>query len=199
MQQVDERDGNIRTTGTITTSEFTFSQVSASVPGLSPISDELSCSGSRIVFDLRSTNPAMHVVRSRDFNSDICTLAGIADAAVLLSGNSRTAPYAEVVVDDGVNPLEAQGDVVVRGNRGRLEAPLVEVGTGETVAQLTLSLELTRAGAPSTTIERDGRSRVIDTDTPYWAHVGVETSDGRRGEVTCAAEEEVRTTMTSRR
>lgn len=199
VQQVDERDGNIRTTGTITTSEFVLSDVSASAPGLSLVVDELSCTGSEITFDLRSTNPTMHVVRARDFNSDVCQVPGIPDAAVLLSGNSRRAPFAEVVIDDGTNPLEAQGDVVVRGRHGRLEAPLVEDLTGETVAQLTLRLELARAGAPSTTTGRDGRSRVVETVTPYLAHIIVETTDGRRGEVTCAAEEEVETTMTHRR
>ncbi|MVA75819.1 hypothetical protein GC722_07255 [Auraticoccus sp. F435] len=199
VEEVDDRDGNIRTTGTITTSEFTFSNVSASVPGYSPVPDELSCSGSKIVFDIYTTNPPVHVVRSKDFNSAICAVEGIPHAQVLLSGESRWAPYAEVVVDDGTNPLKAEGDVAMRGPRGRLVTPLLEVFTGDTVADLTLRVELTQAGAPVTTVERDGRSRVIETVTPFEAHISVETTDGRRGEVTCAAEELQHTSMTFRR
>ncbi len=199
VEQVDQRDGNIRTTGTITTSEFTFSNVLASAPGFSLITDELSCSGSKIVFDVRSTNPPVHVVRSKDFGSEICTVAGIPDAEVLLSGGDRWTPYAEVVIDDGVNPLKAQGDVVMRGNQGSLDAPLEEIFTGETVARLSLHVELRRAGDPTTTVERDGRSRTIRTVRPYRAHITVETTDGRRGEVVCAAEEVVDAQLTYRR
>ncbi|WP_114558842.1 hypothetical protein [Desertihabitans aurantiacus] len=199
VEQVDERDGNIRTTGTVTTTEYAFSDVAVDVPGYEVVVDELSCDGSRIDFDLLSTNPSAHVVRSRDFGSDICTFAGTADTQVRLSGEDRSAPYAEVVVDDGVNPLKAQGEIGMRGLQGTLVAPLTEIFTGETVATLTLRLRLVPAGPPTTTVERDGRALFTRTETPYLAELSLTTTDGRRGEVSCPASEVLEGSITPRR
>jgi hypothetical protein len=199
VEHVDERDGNVRTTGTITQTEYAITVTSVDLPGYTVLPATGDCSGARHEFDLRTTNPRVQVIRSTTFGSQICALSGIADAEVRLSGTSRSQPFVEVVIDDGVSPQKASGELSLRGGSGTVTVPLVDLTTGEPVADLAIAVDLRRSGPGTREVASGPGIQERTRFTPFVATVEVVSSDGRSGTATCAAFEAVTVTRIDRR
>jgi hypothetical protein len=118
--------------------------------------------------------------------SAICPLDGLPDGAVLLDDDLR-APEFTVVIDDGVDPLKALGQLSLPGFSGSATAPLVSLTTGEPVADLTIHVTLKRIGKPVHESIREGRVTQRFSTVPYLAAITVDTSDGRSGTAECVA------------
>jgi hypothetical protein len=95
----------------------------------------------------------------------------------------------EVVIDDGVNPQNASGDLLLRGGSvAEATVPLIDLRTEEEVAELTISVQLDRIGRRSRESESfDGITEWLVV-VPYRATITVSTSDGRSGVAHCYAE-----------
>jgi hypothetical protein len=189
VEEVRERNGNSWTTGSVTSNDYAIEVSSVSVPGYSVLPQADDCDGSQLAFDLRTTNPSAQVLSSATFGSDICRLEGLADGAVLLAEQDVRAPRFEVVIDDGVDPLEASGIVELHGWSGSTTAPLVSRMRGEQVADLTIGVTLNRIGDRIHESVRDGDVTERVSVVSYLAAITVDTSDERSGTADCFAEE----------
>ena len=187
VEVIRERNGNSWTRGTTTSAEYAVDVTSVTVPGYTVLPEADDCNGNRHDFDLRTTNPTARIFHDTDFESDICPLDGLPDGAVLLDDDLR-APEFTVVIDDGVDPLKALGELTLRGFSGTATAPLVSLITGEPVADLTISVTLNRIGKPVHESIREGRVTQRVSFVPYMASITVDTSDGRSGTTECFAQ-----------
>jgi len=194
VEVIRERSGNSWTRGTVTSSEYAVDVTSVTVPGYTVLPEAGDCNGDRIDFDLRTTNPSAQIFHDTRFDSAICPLDGLPDGAVLLRGALR-APRFEVVIDDGVDPLEASGELSLRGFSGTTTVPLLSRISGEPVADLTISVTLNRIGKRLHESIREGRITEWVSLVPYLASITVDTSDGSSGTTECFAEEVTRTTI----
>ncbi|GAA2095848.1 hypothetical protein GCM10009841_07280 [Microlunatus panaciterrae] len=185
---IRERSGNSWTTGSTVTTDYTVLAQTVTVPGYTVLPEANDCSGSEIIFDVRTTNPAAQVYGDTEFESAICALEGLPYGEVRLTGSVQE-PFFEVVIDDQVNPLKASGEVLMQGHRGSGSAPLSSLVTGDQVAVLNLTLDLQRAGRrqAESVAEPGWKERV--SWVPYHASVDVTTSDGRAGRAKCDAEQ----------
>jgi hypothetical protein len=194
VELIRERSGNSWTRGTITTAEYAVDVTSVTVPGYTVLPEADDCNGNRIDFDLRTTNPSAQIFHDTRFDSAICPLDGLPDGAVLLRGELR-APRFEVVIDDGVDPLEASGELTLHGFSGSATVPLLSRIRGEPVADLTIRVTLDRTGKPVHESIRQGRITERVSSVPYLATITVDTTDGRSGTTECFAEEVTRKTI----
>lgn len=178
VEKVQERVGNKWTRGTITTSDYTFSNVVVSIDGFTPIIEDTSCAGQRTVFDLVGNDPAVHVYGDSAWISEPCAIAGMADAELLLSGQPRK-PYLEVVIGaQGTDPAKAQGQLERSGSAWRASLPLIALATEEQVDTLGATVTFTRTG--KTTRERtseDGFTEAV-WRTPYRVSYRLVTTAG---------------------
>jgi hypothetical protein len=188
VEEVRERNGNSWTRGTVITIDYAVEVTSVTVPGYTVLPEADDCTASRIAFDLRTTNPSAQIFHDTRFGSAICPLDGLTNGAVLLSGELR-APRFEVVIDDGVDPLKASGELTLRGFSGSATVPLLSRITGEPVADLTIRVTLNRISKRVHESVRDGRVTVLVSSVPYLASITVDTTDGRSGTTDCFAEE----------
>lgn len=187
IEEIRERDGNAWTKGSFAVTEFIVSATSVDVPGYTIEPSPEACSGGEFVFDVLTTNPAARVQQISDFESQICQLEGLPDGEVRLSRDIRT-PVFEVVVDDGVEPLKASGELALRGWSGSATAPLVSLSTDEVVSDLTMDVTLERAGQrQQESVSFDGVTMRVSW-VPYTATISVTTSDGLAGTAECYSE-----------
>jgi hypothetical protein len=187
FEEVRERDGNSWTTGTVTRIDYAVDVTSVTVPGYTVLPEPGDCDGVRVTFDVRTTNPSARILHIPDFESAICPLEGLADGAVLLSGQEVRAPLFEVVIDNGVNPLKASGELNLRGWSDTATVPLLSLVTGELVADLTIDVTLNRIGQRTHESVREGGVTVLFSSASYMASITVTTSDGRSGTAECPA------------
>jgi hypothetical protein len=188
-ERLRERYGNSWTMGTVTTTEYRVDIESVTVPGYTVLAnDDDDCTSRVIAFDVKTTNPNAQVYADSDFGSAICSLEGLANGEVLLSG-ALPEMHFEVVIDDGVNPQKASGDFLLRGGSvAEATVPLIDLLTEEEVAELTISVQLDRIGRRSRESESfDGITEWLVV-VPYRATITVSTSDGRSGVAHCYAE-----------
>jgi hypothetical protein len=188
VEVIRERTGNSWTRGTITSTEYAVDVTSVTVPGYTVLPEADDCNGNRIAFDLRTTNPRAQIFHDTRFGSAICPLDGLPDGAVLLSGELR-APRFEVVIDDGVDPLKAAGELTLHGFSGTTTVPLLSRISGEPVADLTIRVTLNRISRRVHESVREGRVTQRVSSVPYLASITVDTTDGRSGTTECFAEE----------
>lgn len=182
---VRERDGNSWTRGTTTQTPLDLETTSASYGGQQVDLSGGSCDGDINAFDVFTTDPAATVHRSRDFDSEICDVAGLADAQVRLSGALPNA-YVEVVLDHGGDDVEkAAGEVTLRGGRGTLVTEVYDVFTGEERTTATVTVTLERAGSMTQQVDRADGFVERTTHTPYREEITVSLADGRAGTATC--------------
>jgi hypothetical protein len=188
VEVIRERTGNSWTRGTITSTEYAVDVISVTVPGYTVLPEADDCNGNRIAFDLRTTNPRARILHDTVFGSAICPLDGLPDGAVLLSGELR-APLFEVVIDDGVDPQKAAGELTLHGFSGTTTVPLRSRITGEPVADLTIRVTLNRVSKRVHESVREGRVTQRVSSVAYLATITVDTTDGRSGTTECFAEE----------
>lgn len=183
----DRGNGNTWTRGTTTTTDYRISLQSVSVPGYTVLANDDDCTSENIVFDVKSNDPSSQIYRSTSFRSAICPLDGLPGGAIRLSGQLRT-PYFEVVIDDGVNPLEASGDVVLTAGSGEVTRPLINLVTEQKVADLTIEIDLSKLGRRNhEAVSLDGVTERVAW-VPYQAVITITTTDGRSGTAECYAE-----------
>ena len=194
VEEVRERNGNSWTTGTVTSIDYAVEGISVTVPGYTVLPAADDCTASRIAFDLRTTNPSAQIFHDTRFGSAICPLDGLTNGAVLLSGELPT-PHFEVVIDDGVDPLKASGELTLHGFSGTTTVPLLSLISGEPVADLTIRVTLDRISKRVHESVREGRVTVLVSSVPYLASITVDTSDGRSGPTECFAEEVTQKTI----
>jgi hypothetical protein len=187
VEEVREPNGNSWTTGTVTRIDYAVDVTSVTVPGYTVLTEPGDCDGVRITFDVRTTNPSARIFHIPDFESAICSLDGLPDGAVLLSGQEIRTPVFEVVIDDGVNPLKASGELTLRGWSDSATVPLLSLVTGEPVADLTIDVTLTRIGQRTHELVREGGVTVLLSLASYVASITVTTSDGSSGTAECPA------------
>lgn len=187
VEQVRDRNGNSWTTGTVTTIDYAVHVTSVTVPGYTVLPEADDCDASQIAFDVRTTNPSAQILHIADFGSDICPLEGLANGEVRLSGNEVRAPVFEVVIDDGVNPLKARGELTLHGWSASATVPLLSLVTEEPVADLTIDVTFNRIGQRTRESVREGDVTVRLSLTSYLASITVTTSDGRSGTAECPA------------
>jgi hypothetical protein len=94
-----------------------------------------------------------------------------------------------VVIDDGVDPLKAAGELTLHGFSGTTTVPLLSRITGEPVADLTMRVTLNRIGKRVHESVREGRVTLLVSSVSYLASITVDTTDGRSGTTECFAEE----------
>lgn len=87
--------------------------------------------------------------------------------------------------DDGAAPQKAEGSIALRGGKGRATADLVDLATGEVVADLAIRVDLTRVGTRQIESEAFDGVSVRMARTAYTATIEVTTSDGRSGVAEC--------------
>ena len=191
VEQIEEREGNRTTKGSITTTDFAIEVVSATLPGYVIRTAADDCRGERTAFDLHSNNPHRHVANFDEFYSGRCDLDGIPMGWVALGGEGIDMPEFLVAIEDPVNPARAQGELSTEGGAktrsGIATAPLVDPDTGTEVGDLSLALTLTRVGQQRSQKFVDGDQTDFVRWTPYDAFVEVTTTDGRVGRVHCPA------------
>lgn len=187
VEEVRERDGNSWTTGTVTTINYAVEVTSVTVPGFTVLPEADDCDASQITFDVRTTNPSARIFHIPDFGSDICPLEGLANGEVRLSGNEVRTPVFEVVIDDGVDPLKASGELTLHGWSASATVPLLSLITEEPVADLTIDVTLNRIGQRTHESVREGDVTVLLSLASYVASITVTTSDGRSGTAECPA------------
>lgn len=182
---VRERSGNSWTRGTTTETSLDVETTSASYGGQQVDLSGGSCTGQITAFDVFTTEPAATVYRDRDFDSEICDVAGLADAQVRITGVLPNA-YVEVVLDHGGEDVEkAAGEVTLRGGKGSLVTDVYDVYTGQQRTTATISLVLERAGRMTQQVDRADGFVERTTHTPYREEITVALADGRRGTATC--------------
>jgi hypothetical protein len=185
---VRERSGNSWTIGTMTTTDYRVDIESVTVPGYTVLANDDDCVSDVTTFDVKTTNPNAQINAASDFESAICTLEGLPNGAVQLSGDLPEMHFV-VVIDDGVNPQRASGDMLLHGSSlAEATVPLIDLRSEEEIAELTISVQLDRIGRRS----RDSDSFDGITEwravVPYRATITVTTSDGRTGVAECYAE-----------
>jgi len=186
-EEIRDRSGNGWTTGTVVETNYRVDLTSVSVPGYTVLPGDDDCTSQDLAFDVKTTNPSAQIYNDSDFQSAICTLEGLPNGEVRLTGDLRE-PFFEVVIDDGVNPQKASGRLPLRGGSGEATAPLIDLNSEEQVAQLSISVELTKIGRRQQESEAvDGITQRV-TWVPYRASITVTTSDGRSGVADCYAE-----------
>lgn len=185
-ETVDERDGNRWTRGTTSRTELALTPAVASYGEQVVDLDEGACTGEVNEFHVRSSDPAGYVSRNRDFASEICDVAGLADGQVRISG-ALPDGYVEVVLDHGGTDVEkAQGEVRLRGGRGSLTTDVVDVFTGEVRTTASVDVALARSGRTVREQFTEGTFTETRTVTPYRGTLAVALADGRQGTATCS-------------
>ena len=186
-EELRERSGNSWTTGTVTTPQYQVDLKSVSVPGYQVLDNDDDCTSEDIAFDVRTTNPNATIYRDTDFESAICALEGLPNGEVLLTGTFKQ-PHFEVVIDDGAAPQKASGDLQMQGHSGQASVPLIDLTIEQAIAQLQISVDLTRMGRRQQDAATfDGITERVSW-VPYRASITVSTSDGRSGTADCYAE-----------
>lgn len=191
VEQVDERSGNTWTRGTITMADYAFTDVVITIEGLqlTPILQENTCSGQRMTFDVRSTNPASRVYRDATLTSEPCAIVGMDDAELRLSGQ-RDEPYLEIVVGaQGDDPRKAQGPLMRQGRSWAASLPLVALTTDAVVDTWDVTAQVTRAGAPVRERSSVGGFTEMVWVVPYLVSYVIVTGDGSRLTAMCEASE----------
>ncbi len=188
VEQIDARDGNVKTKGTMTITDYLVDVGAVTLGSFTVLPGADDCWGSRIAFDVRSNNPNHHVFSYEDMEADACFLEGIPNAFLGLQGQSIDEFGFRVIIEED-SQLRAQGDLTTRGGAKRRTAqatePLVDQSTGDPVAELSLALTLTRIGQPMSQHFRGPHENTIVRWTSYDALVEVTTTDGRAGTVHC--------------
>jgi hypothetical protein len=187
-EDLQERNGNSWTTGTVTTTDYRVDVGPATVPGYTVLAGDDDCTSDVITFDVMTTNPSAAISADSDFGSAICDLEGLPNGQVLLSHDRPNVRY-DVVIDDGVNPQEAEGLLHLPGRTAGSTSPLVDLVTEQQIGELTINVELHRIGTRSQ--ESDTFDGITDRSVvvPYLATITVSTSDGRSGVAHCYAED----------
>lgn len=182
---IRERSGNSWTRGTTAVAALAVETTSASYGGQQVDLAGGSCDGEITAFDVFTTEPAGTVYRDRDFDSEICSVAGLPDAEVLVTGILPNA-YVELVLDHGGEDVEkAQGEVMLRGGRGTLVTDVYDVFTDQKRTTATISIALERAGRMTSQVDRSEGFVERTTHTPYTEKITVNLADGRSGTATC--------------
>lgn len=193
-ENLQERSGNSWTTGTVTTANYRVAVGSATVPGYTVLAGNDDCTSDVITYDVMTTNPAAAIFADSGFESAICDLEGLPNGQVALSQDRPNVRY-DVVIDDGVNPQEAEGFLSLPGRTAGSTAPLVDLVTEQQIGELTINVELHRIGSRSQDSDTfDGiteRAAVV----PYLATISVSTTDGRSGVAHCYAEDRTEKTI----
>jgi len=182
---VEERSGNSWTKGTTTQTPVEVDTTRASY-GVQQLDLSLgSCTGEITAFDVLTTNPSATIYRDEDFDSDICTVEGLPDAEVRVTG-ALPDVYVEVVLDHGDAGAEkAQGAIALRSGAGTLASPVVDLSTGGQTTTASIQVALEPAGRTVRHVETfDG---VVERRTirPYHEEVSVSFADGRQGKASC--------------
>ncbi|HET7690456.1 MAG TPA: hypothetical protein VFK41_08760 [Nocardioidaceae bacterium] len=184
---VRERSGNSWTKGTTTETLLDVTATAATYGATQVDLTSGGCGGSINGFDVVTTNPAAQIYTdSGDLESEICTVDGLADGQVRVSGILPQA-YVEVVLDHGGENVEkAQGEITLQQGSGSLTTDVVDYFTGEVRTTATIGLELERVGTKT----RDTWSEegIVErrTFTTYHETITVEFADGRSGTATCS-------------
>lgn len=187
VEPVDDRSGNTWTRGTITTADYTFSDVVITIDGFTPIVEETTCSGQRTIFDQRSSDPASRVYRDSALTSDPCPILGLADAELLLSGQIRQ-PFLEIVLGaQGNDPRKAQGVLHRDGSTWSASLALIALATGDQVDTLEVTAELSPDGAPHRQRFSHGGFTEMAWTIPYTATYQIVTGDGATYTAECQA------------
>jgi hypothetical protein len=187
-EELQERSGNSWTTGTVTTTDYRVDVGPMTVPGYTVLANDDDCTSEVITFDVMTTNPAATIYGDSDFESAICDLEGFPNGQVALSQDRPNVRY-DVVIDDGVNPQEAEGFLHLPGRTAGGTAPLVDLVTEQRIGELTINVELRRIGTRSQ--ESDTFDGITERGivVPYLATITATTSDGRSGVAHCYAED----------
>lgn len=186
MEQVNDRSGNTWTRGSITTADYTFSDVEIMIEGFTPILDETTCSGQRTIFDQRSNDPASRVYRDSTLTSEPCTILGIDDAELRLSGQIRE-PFLEIVLGaQGSDPRKAQGMLQRDGSKWSASLPLIALATEEQVDTLDVNAEISLSGAPYRGRLSEGGFTEMVWTIPYSVTYDIVT-DGATSQAECEA------------
>lgn len=187
VEEVDDRSGNTWTRGTITTADYTFDDVVLGIDGFTPIVDDMTCSGERITFDVRSTDPASRVYRDARLDSLPCAIEGMPDAELLLSGSTRE-PFLEIVFGaQGDDPHKAQGVLERVGASWSASLALIQLVTGEQADTLDVAAEMSIAGAPVRERLSEGGFAEMAWVLPYEVHYRIVTADGTELTAHCDA------------
>lgn len=188
-EEVRGRSGNSwEEKGTITTTDYDVDITSVTVPGYEVLVGDDDCTSQDLAFDVRSTNPSAQIYRDSGFQTKVCELEGLENGAVMLEGDLRE-PMFDVVIDDGVNPQESEGTIRLRGGSGEATTELIDLVTGEPIADLTISVDLARSGTRQIESESFDGITFRMARTTYVATIEVTTSDGRSGTAECGAVE----------
>lgn len=189
VSEVRDRPGNAwAERGTVTTTDYEVEVTSVAVPGYAVQIGADDCTSQDLAFDVRTSNPEGAVYRDTGFESDVCQVEGLEFGEVMLSGDVRE-PVVEVVIDDGIAPQGATGAVPMRGGSGETTTELIDLMTEEVVADLTISVRLTRVDTRQIETESFDGVTARMARTSYLATIAVSTSDGRSGTAECPAVE----------
>jgi len=184
--QIRERSGNTWTKGTVVVTSYQVTVTSVNVPGYTVRLGDDDCTSEDLAFDVKSTNPRARIYSTSGFESAICALEGLPNGEVRLSGDLRD-PIFEVVIDDGVNPLKASGQLRLRGGSDQATVPLIDLTTEQSVAALTIDVDLTKLSGRTQESENVDGITLRTVVVPYRATITVTTSDGRSGVAHCSA------------
>ena len=187
MEQVNARSGNTWERGTITTADYTYSDVAITIDGFTPILDDTTCTGQRTVFDVRSTDPASRVYRDSTLTSGPCPILGREDAELLLSGQPRE-PFLEIVFGaQGSDPSKAQGVLERDGASWSASLALIALATEEQVGTLDVTAEISLDGAPYRQRFSEGGFTEMAWIVPYAVAYEILTDDGTTLTAECEA------------
>jgi len=187
-EDLQERNGNSWTSGTVTTAKYGVDVGPVTVPGYTVLANDDDCTSEVITYDVMTTNPAAAISADSAFQSAMCNLEGIPNGRVALSGVRPNVRY-DVRIDDGVNAEKAEGFLKLPGLTAGATSPLIDPATEQQIGELTINVELHRIG------RRSQESGTFDGITersvvvPYFATITVNTSDGRSGVAHCYAED----------
>jgi hypothetical protein len=183
---VEERSGNSWTKGTTTQTQLDVDTTSASYGAQQVDLSAGSCGGEITAFDVFTTDPSATIYRDGDFDSAICSVQGLPDAEVRVTGVLPSG-YVEVVLDHGADGAEkAQGEVTLRSGAGTLVTEVVDLITGEPTTTATIQVELERAGRTVRQVEEIDGIVERRTFSPYHEEVTVDFADGRQGTASCS-------------
>jgi hypothetical protein len=187
VEQVNDRSGNTWTRGTITTADYTYSDVVITIDGFTPILDDTTCTGQRTIFDVRSTDPASRIYRDSTLTSDPCPILGMEDAELLLSGQLRE-PFLEIVFGaQGSDPRKAQGVLQRDGQNWSASLALIALATEEQVATLDVTAQFSLDGAPYRQRFSEGGFTEMAWVVPYTVTYQILTDDGTTLSAECEA------------
>lgn len=189
VEQVNDRSGNTWTRGTITRADYTFSDVVITIDGFTPILTGTTCAGERTVFDVRSNDPASRVYRDSTLTSDPCTIRGMEDAELLLSGHLRE-PFLEIVLGaQGNDPRKAQGVLERDGTSWSASLALIALATEQQVGTLDVTAEIRLDGIPYRERFTEGGFAEMAWIVPYTVTYEIVTDDGAMLSAECEAYE----------